>query len=298
MRVPTHSASNTTIELIQKLNAQQIDLQTKVATGQRISKPSDDPASVGRLIGLQANQQAAQQYVKNGQKALEISQVAFDGLDQMRSVSDRAGELATLASGTIGNTQLDAYAKEINQLIEHALQLANSSFNGNYIFGGNEVKSEPFAFTRDASGNLNAITYAGEADAAAIQISESSLVVPRPKGETNQGLATFIGQLIELRDALESGDLTNLGTIRSQLESSENMLVGAISDQGTVQMRIEVNLKLQQAWQENIANLMSAEADIDMPTAIVQLSQATLSYEAALSASSRILNLSILDYLR
>lgn len=298
MRVPTNSASTATIDMLQKLSAQQASLQSKIASNQRVTAPSDDPAGFGRILGLQANNRSAQQFEKNGMIALEISQISFEGLKQLQSVSERTSELAVLAGGVSGETQLDAYAKEINQLIEHALQLGNSRFGGQYLFGGTEVKNAPFTETRDAEGRISAVAYAGEGEAASVRISESSSVTPRPSGETNAGIATFIDQLIALRDAMEAEDTAAVSAMQPGLAEAEDRLIGALSDQGTVQMRIEVNLMLQQAWQRNIEQQVSAEADIDLPSTLVRLNQATVSYEAALSASSKILTLSILDYIR
>lgn len=297
MRVPTNTASAATINLLSKLSSQQSLLQNRIGTGQRISAPSDDPATVGRIIGLESKHHFSARFEKNARSALETSQVSFDGLDQLRSVSVRASELLTLASGSVGDEQMAAYAKEVDQLLEHALQLGNTKFGGQYLFGGTEVKAAPFTAER-VDGVITGVSYGGEAEGAAIRISESSTVQPRTSGETNEGLAVFMNRLVELRDALESGDTEPVNDLRAGLEQSEDLLIASLSEQGSVQARIEVNLRLQESWQQNIDQMISSDVEVDVARSMVELNEATIAYEAALAASSKILNLSILDYLR
>lgn len=298
MRIPNSTASSATIELLQKLGQQQSSLQNKIGTGQRISMPSDDPAAVGRILSLESDRSFANQFARSAEYAREISQVSFDGLDQLREVSTRVSELATLGQSGFSTEQMAAYSKEVDQLIEHALQLGNSSFGGQYLFGGTEVSNEPFAATRDANGKITSAAYVGNPEAAAVKISESSSVTPRPNGTINAGLADFMNQLVALRDALASGDNAAVSNLRAGLDDSEDLLVGALSEQGSVQKRIEVNLALQRSWSNNIDQMVGAEADLDIARAMVELSETNLAYEAALSSSSKILQLSILDYIR
>ena len=87
-------------------------------------------------------------------------------------------------------------------------------------------------------------------------------------------------------------------TIRPSLETSEDLLVNSLSEHGAVQLRIDVSKTRQQARLDELERLVSAEADADITATIVELSQATTAYEAALASSADILKLSLLDYLR
>ena len=121
------------------LGAQQSKLQTQVATGQRISKPEDDPSAMGRVLGLESEQREITQYLWNASRALELSQATFSGLQQVKSISDRATEIGTLGGGAISPEAARAYASELDQLIEHTLQLTNTRFRNDYLFAGTAV---------------------------------------------------------------------------------------------------------------------------------------------------------------
>src|SRR5947209_16714448 len=123
MRITNNTLSENIIRQVQQLGSQQAKLQTQVATGQRISQPEDDPTAVGRVLGLESEQRQIAQFVGNADRALEVSQASFAGLQSIKKVSDRATEIGTLGAGAISPDAANAYASEVDQLIEHTLQL-------------------------------------------------------------------------------------------------------------------------------------------------------------------------------
>ncbi|PTY08835.1 flagellin [Opitutaceae bacterium EW11] len=298
MRIATNSASESVLVQIQKLAERQSRLQTQVATGQRIFQPEDDPSAVGRLLGLDVERRRIAQYSNNASRALEVSQASYSGLQDVKKISDRAGELATLGAGTASPDAYKAYAKEVNQLIEQAVQLGNTKFRNDYLFAGTAVTTKPFAETRNVAGDITSVAYAGNANQAEIQLSESSSIAPGTNNATNTGLRDFINNLVTLRDALNSGSGAAVSAAQPSLETSENMLVNSLSEHGAIELRIEVNQKQQQTRADDIEKLVSSEADADLSTTVVKLNQTSLAYEAALSSASKILNMSLLDYLK
>lgn len=298
MRIATNSASESVLVQIQKLAERQSRLQTQVATGQRIFQPEDDPSAVGRLLGLDVERRRIAQYSNNASRALEVSQASYSGLQDVKKISDRAGELATLGAGTASPDAYKAYAKEVNQLIEQAVQLGNTKFRNDYLFAGTAVTTKPFAETRNVAGDITSVTYAGNANQAEVQLSESSSIAPGTNNATNTGLRDFINNLVTLRDALNSGSGAAVSAAQPSLETSENMLVNSLSEHGAIELRIEVNQKQQQTRADDIEKLVSSEADADLSTTVVKLNQTSLAYEAALSSASKILNMSLLDYLK
>lgn len=298
MRVASNSNSEAIIAQIQKLTLRQARLQQQVATGQRIFQPEDDPAAVGRLLSLNAERGQIGQYQLNATRALEVSQASYGGLQAIKDISDRAGELATLGAGAQSPDAYKAYAKEVNQLIEQTVQLGNTRFRNDYLFAGTAVSTAPYVPARDLAGNITSVTYAGNSAQASIQLSETSSIAPGTTNATNTGVRDFLTNLISLRDALNSGNSTAVTAVQAPLETSENLLVNALSEHGAIELRIEVNQKQQQSRADEIEKLVSNDADADLATTVVKLSQTSTAYEAALSSATKILQMSLLDYLR
>jgi flagellar hook-associated protein 3 FlgL len=298
MRVATNSVSDNIVSQIQLLAVQQAKLQNQIATGQRISQPEDDPAAVGRVLNLQSELRQITQYGINATSALNVAQASSSGLQAVKKISDRAGELATLGTGVLGPDALSAYGTETDQLIEQAVQEANAKLNGNYLFAGTAVSSPPIVATRNANGQITSVSYAGNSAQSSVSLSEASSVTPSTNGATNSGLADFINNLIALRDALMSGDTSAVSAAQPGLTSSEDVLVSAIADNGGIQTRIEASQSEQSDRTTGVNQLISSETSADLPSTIVKLNQTQTAYQAALQSAANIMKLSLLDYIQ
>jgi flagellar hook-associated protein 3 FlgL len=107
----------------------------------------------------------------------------------------------------------------------------------------------------------------------------------------------FITNLISLRNALNTGSSATVSTVQPSLENSENLLVNALSEHGAIELRIEVNKKQQEVRGQNIETLVAKDADADLASTMVRLSQTNTAYEAALSSATKILQMSLLDFI-
>ena len=286
------------IRQIQQLMGDQAKLQLQVSSGRRITQPEDDPAAVGRVLNLQTEQRQLAQYASNASRALTLSQSSYSGLQGLKKVSDRAGELATLGTGALSTDAMRTYGNEVEQMLEQALQLANSRSGGDYLYGGTAVDAAPFVATRDADGKILSISYEGNTDQASIPLSEATSVTPSTSGATNVGMGEFLTNLITLRDGLASSDIAAVRAAQPNLYASENLIISAMADSGGMQTRIEAAQVQQQDRVMSLEGLISTESSVDLPTTIVKLNQAQTAYQAALSSAAKIMNLSLLDYIK
>jgi flagellar hook-associated protein 3 FlgL len=298
MRVTNNTLSEAIVRQIQQLGSQQAKLQTQVATGQRIFQPEDDPTAMGRVLALESERRQISQYTDNVTRAFEVSQASFAGLQQLKKVSDRATEIGTLGAGALSPDMARAYASEVDQLIEQALQLGNTRFRNDYLFAGTAVDTPPFTVTRNAGGAVTAATYVGNTAQAPVQLSESSAIAPGTDGATNGGIATFLTQLIALRDALTSNNTAAVTAAQAGLIATEDTLVSSLAVHGGIQMRIDAHRTQLRDRADNLEALISSETDLDLPTTIVKLNQSQTAYQAALQSAANIMRLSLLDYIR
>jgi flagellar hook-associated protein 3 FlgL len=298
MRITNNTVSDNIVTQIQTLGEQQAKLQNQVSTGQRIFQPEDDPAAVGRVLNLQTQQRNLAQYQANAARALEVSQASYSGLQSIKTISDRTSQIATLGSGNLNPSQSQAYGSEVNQLIEQALQTANSKFGNDYLYGGTAVSSAPFVATRDAQGNVTGVTYAGNSNQAGIPISSTSTIAPNTDGTTNANFASYINNLVTLRDALNTGSASGIQTAQAALATNEDQLVSSIAQVGGVQSRIEATQSQQQDESTDLTKLVSNEVDVDLPSTIVKLTQTQTAYQAALQSAASIMRTSLLDYIK
>src|SRR6478735_2056695 len=110
MRVTQNSFSEDLIGRLGSLTSRQSRLQTEAASGQRILSLADDPAAMGRLLNLEDESTAVAQYRNNIQTAQQVSQANFTVIQSLKKISDRAGEIATLADGLKSPEEMTVYA--------------------------------------------------------------------------------------------------------------------------------------------------------------------------------------------
>lgn len=298
MRIASNTVQDNIVRQIQSLGAQTARLQTQVATGQRIQSAEDDPAAAARVLNQQSELRRVDQYDLNATRALEISQASFAGLNNVKKISDRASEIATLGRSPTSGAAMNAYASEVNQLIEQLVQVGNTRLGNDYIFAGTAVDAPPFDATRNSAGQVTVVAYDGNADQAAIQLSEVSSVTPFSSAGTNTGIRDLLNTLVALRDALSASDGAALATVQANLIEGEDTLVAAMAENGAVQLRIEVNRSQQQTRADNLVSLVASETSVDLPDAIVRLGQSQTAYQAALQSAATIMRISLLDYIR
>ena len=298
MRIATNTIQDNILRQIQQLGVQSSKLQTQVATGQRILDASDDPAATARVLNQQSELRRVDQFDQNATRALEISQATFAGLRDVKEISDRAGELATLGRSPTSPDALMAYSAEVNQLIEQLLQVGNTRLGNDYIFAGTSVDAPAFSATRDVDGNVTAVTYDGNTAQASIPLSEVASFTPSSAPATNQPNRDLVNQLVALRDALAANDSAGIESAQTTIINGEDTFVTALAATGAVQTRIEVNRAQQLNRGDNLVELIGSETTVDLPEAIVRLNQSQVAYQAALQSAANIMKISLLDYIR
>lgn len=298
MRLTNLAFTDSLVRQMQQLGATQARLQTQVSTGQKITNPEDAPATVAEVLRLETEQRQVTQFGNNAERALEVSQATYSGLQQLKQVMDRVTEIGTLATGAIDPSVQQSYGAEVNQLLEETVQIANSKFGGNYLFAGTQSGTEPFQVTRDGSGQITGANFVGNTGRASIALSDTSSVAPGASADTLTALGSIIGQLRSMRDALNGANSAGISSAQQGLLASENNVVAGIADQGGIQTRIAAAKSQQSALSTNLGTMISNATDADMPTAIMQLSQAQTAYQAALQSSAKIMGISLLDYLQ
>ena len=100
------------------------------------------------------------------------------------------------------------------------------------------------------------------------------------------------------RQALISTDIDAVRATQADLVVGENLIIAAMADSGGIQTRIEAAQAQQKDRVMSLESLVSSEASVDLPTTIVKLNQAQTAYQAALSSAAKVMNLSLLDYIK
>lgn len=274
-------------------------LQTQLATGQRVNRPSDDPMDARRAMSIQTQMAQSIQYNTNISNMLPQLRESESVLSSTIDIFQRALELTIAASNeTMGQDQLDQSAVEIDQLLEQIFLLGNTQVSGRSIFAGTRTGLEPFQATRDINNRITAVTYLGNSDPVDIQISNIARInTSIPGDDVFQNTINMFEVLIGIRDDMEAGNQANLSAVRldeidqAQKHTSLNMAkIGALQNRLTrvVSTTEDLILSLQEQLSDRI--------DADFAETMLNFNVEQNAYQAALNASARVLQSSLMDF--
>lgn len=311
MRVTSNTFSENLISQLHTLSRRQINLQDQISTGQRVQSASDDPFAAQQVLQLRDEAAANTQYQKNIGTHQEFANVTHGLMRNLQKVLDRAQEIAATVDDLDSPEDLQSYASEVDQLLQHAVQIANAQHRGEYLLGGNKTDTTSFTTTQNATGQIGAVTFAGSSNFAESEIAPGVLVSSRVPGENRTGAgergllsdsrsgADIFAHLIALRDQLASADVDAIqSTTREQLRADEENVLFHVAQNGALLARLESSLSSTKDERLELEHEISNRADIDLPEAIIRLNQQQTNYQAALQSAGSIMELSLLTFLR
>ena len=308
MRVTANSFPIDLRQQLASLMEKQSTLQMRATTGQRIENASDDPRAMHKVMGLQDEQRKLYQYQKNVLNVRENVDIAYSAIDSMKKTFDRASEIATLADSAKSPETIRVYAHEVNQMLESAVQLANTKHRNIYLFAGTRSLTQPFTVTRDTEDRITAVTYNGNEKTINIDVAENSTVPASFTGQGANGVlknnkgADIMKHLMDLRDLLTtatSADVEKIKTeVRQGLQNDEDNFIDHFSIIGATQSRLDTSEAIAKKRAFSLEPLISKEADVDLAETLVRLNEIQNAYTAALQTGGTLLSTSLLDYLR
>lgn len=298
MRITNYTISQQLLSQLSKTQRSLFDSYNELATGKKISRSSDDPAEASTVLRQTGELRKNKQYISNLQRADQVSNATYANVRSLKDLVTRASELGTSITGTTDPLGFQAKRQELNEIIEQALTLGNAQQNGQYIFAGNKSNAPAFVATRNTAGQITSVSYDGSSNVASFEVNRGVNITPYSTVAQNNQLTGVINNLIALRDAVAAQDVAAVGTANGAVIANEDLVIGQMSDHAAVQSRIEL-IKNQitennQATSDNI----DSRIGVDIAQASVKYNSLQNSYQAAVSAGGRILNVSLLDYLR
>jgi flagellar hook-associated protein 3 FlgL len=146
-------------------------LQEQASTGSRINRASDDPSAAYRVLGLNSQQRSLAAYMDNIAQAMSTLEISLTVIDDMTSaLADAKVTLAQIMSGVYDEEGRERTAEAIDSTLEQMVSLANTRHLNEYLFGGGDTGSAPYAVTR-TDGKITSVTYQGSSENRQIQVA-------------------------------------------------------------------------------------------------------------------------------
>lgn len=160
MRVDPNFITNLASSLDQTQASQQ-KLSAQLSSGTRFSSISDDPVSAGENVLLLNQIQQDDSFTRSASQVTGQLQVADSALGSVVAQLTKAVSLATSANnGTMNSSNVKSIASQISGILGEVTTLANTSYQGQYIFAGGQTSTAPFSTSTVASPAVT--TYRGD----------------------------------------------------------------------------------------------------------------------------------------
>lgn len=284
----------------------------KSYTGQKQLRFSEDTISARTAMRSRERLDKLQQYGNNLDSARSWLEYTETSLSELNEVVARAYELSVyISNGTKTPEDYQTVAKEFTQLRDAAVDILNTTYGERYIFGGYNTSSKPFEYNKDDGTlkyngiGLNKPSADDEAKLKLLEgqqisygISDTSVLDVSISGVrcTGTGEQNLISSFDKILKALENNDKFDDSCIDDMQNHQTNILT-LISETGSKINRIDVTESKNKLDKSNYEKLLSASEDIDMEEAIMNYRNAEAIYQSTLSAGSKIIQPSLLDFI-
>jgi flagellar hook-associated protein 3 FlgL len=296
MRITNNMLQSTLINNIIGSYERMENYQWQESTGKAFKRPSDNPIGVNQSLNYKVSLKDLEQYTSNIEGALSWLDSADTALRDGVGLLQRAKTLAVSgANSTNGQSELNALADEVGQILENMIDVGNTQFAGRYIFGGFKTTGAPFETTDSPPSSVD---YTGDEGSINYEIEKGvSVGVNQNGNEVFKSPTDVFGVLINLRDHLLAGDYNAVSQDTSGINDAMDMITSALMNVGAKTNRLETTQDRLEQSKLNLTELKSNVEEVDMAEVIVKLKTEETVYQAALATGASIMRKSLIDYL-
>jgi flagellar hook-associated protein 3 FlgL len=232
MRISTSSIYNQQSTAIDNLEAQYQIEGESLSTGKQLNAPSDDPTQIGEDLGVHTTIAVENQQATNIQAATAQLTATDSALANLTSVVQSAQQLATRgASDLLSQSERGDIGAQVDQLLQQAIAISNTQYGGTYVFGGSIQSSQPPVTTTGSP--VSAVLFNGNEQEQTPMTFNGQTFSLSPtlqqafNFDSTNGSPSVFGTLINLRDTLTSGTVTDESA--QSINHSGDVIYGAAS---------------------------------------------------------------------
>ena len=294
MRVSDNSMLRNFLTHLEQVRERVAKRSNEVSSGKKITKPSQDPVGSARLLRLRDSMARVNQYSRNAQRVEAKMGATSGSLNSLRNLINTVAEKANQGINGIRSPQEQAaIATEVEQILEHMVFIGNTTVDGERIFAGSEVLTQPFVL----SGST--YIYQGDTHVHKIEISDGLGVASNVVGS-------------DVFTEADSDLLNTVAAVASNLRASDTDAVLALLPKLTAaaedvdSARVKVAQTLNQVEKTNtrhaeerlaLAKEASYLEDADLAHSISQLLQDETALRASMSVGARLNQPTLFDIL-
>ncbi|MCM3124132.1 MULTISPECIES: flagellar hook-associated protein FlgL [unclassified Mesobacillus] len=296
MRITQSMLSSNSLRNLSESYRRMGQYQDQLSTGKKITKPSDDPVVAMKGMFYRSGLTEVEQYKRNLSELYLWMENSEAGIEQANNGLQRVRELVIQGkTGTLSPTDREAIAREVEQIKNDLVQVANTQVSGRYIFHGTDTDHPPVPTENPPTVAANLTDTAIDTYKVEVSRGVSLRANINPANVFNQEMFNVVQ---EIETALKDDNPSALDDLLSRLDNAMDNLSAERSELGARYNRLEM-IDDRIAQQEVMANrVLSDNEDADIERVITDLKTQESVHRAALGVGARILQPTLLDFLR
>ncbi|MEV7761239.1 flagellin [Curtobacterium flaccumfaciens] len=290
-RVTTQMSMAAASARLQAGAARVAELTDQATTLRAIQKPSDDPVGTASSMQVRKEQAAAAQYSRNANDAAAWLATTDSALSSVYSVLNNVRDLTVQAanSGTMSDTNRDAFVTQFRSLKADLEARANSTYGTRSVFAGSSTAAAAYdPATGWATAGTDVSRRIGDGTTVRVDTAGTSVF-----GSGDDSVFAVIDSIVN--------DLQNGVNVNARINDVDGALGTVRGAQADVGIRHAAALTAQDSLKSATVSLESRRADIedvDLAKAVLDLQVQQTNYQAALAVTAKVLQPTLMDYLR
>jgi flagellar hook-associated protein 3 FlgL len=263
--------------------------QETMASGKRINRPSDDPLGYGKVLDYRKTLTSLGQYDRNIQNAknrTEFIETTLEGVEELM-VDAKNWAVNQSASASMDR---EAAITSVQNIREQMLQMSNSKMGNVYVFAGFQTLTPPFA----SDG-----TYNGDNGYYSVMTADNmEMQVEADGSRIFQGAEDVFDALDQLIVGLQTDDVALIHDQIDRFEQAQGQVQMVRAESGAKYQQLQLveqqTAKLKLTFEE----MMDSTEKAIIEETVIDFNNQELAYELALNAAAKIIQPTLMDFLR
>ena len=264
----------------------------EASTGKSVNNLSDNPMAAGQLVISNAQIADIDQFSYSISTVQGSLNTADSALNSVVSSLTQAVSVGTeAAGGTLSSSELEALGQQVNQIEQQVVGLANTTYQGNYVFAGTNVNQQPYDSTGVYSGNtsVNSVDV-GEGQTASLGLAGSTIF--------NASGADVFTSLSALSTDITNNNQSGIATDITNVQSALNNVIAQRSSYGDTLQQLNSDSTNLSQEKLTVQQYQTTLVGADEAQVATNLSQAQTTLEAAIAAAGQVSQESLINYLK
>jgi flagellar hook-associated protein 3 FlgL len=268
-------------------------IEQKMSSGKEISRPSDSPTGTVLAMRYRSDMATVQQYSRNASDGEAWLNSADSALGGATTLLQRARDLVVQgnSAGASGSQDArEALATEVDNVRKSILAVSNTRYLDRPIFGGNTAGSSAY----DDNG-----VYQGDDGTVLRTVGDSNRVQVNTSGPSAFGDDSnqVFQVLADISDHLRN-DPTQLAGDLDRIDVAAGRLMTATSSVGARLNQVTSMKEAAGLRSDQLTSQLTDVEDIDLAKTVTDMQLQQSAYQVALAAAAKVVQPSLVDFLR